>query len=63
MREELGLPQDQYTFTALMGAAGRARCAATVQQAFQDACAAGFCTTFICNTTMDNFARANHPEV
>ena len=63
VRAELGLAGDQYSCTALMGAAGREGDAAAVEAAFDEAWAAGIRSTYVCNTAMGALARARHSEV
>lgn len=63
VRSEIGLKDDQYSFTALMGAAGREGDAATVEETFQMASAAGISSTFMCNTAMSSLAKAGSAQV
>lgn len=63
VRREVGLPDDQYSFTALMGAAGREGDAATVEETFNLASAAGISSTFMCNTAMSSLAKTGSAEV
>ena len=63
VRSEMGLRDDQYSLTALMGAAGREGDAATVWETFQLAWNDGISSTFMCNTAMSGLARAGDAEV
>ena len=59
----MGLAEDQYSLSALMGAAGRVGDAAAVQAAFDRAWTMGLRTTYLCNTAMNNLARAKRPDL
>lgn len=63
IRSALGLPDDQYSFSALMGAAGREGDAKAVEAAFRAAWLAGLRSTYLCNTAMNNLVKARDPQV
>ena len=59
----MGMAEDQYSLSALMGVAGIAGDAGAVQAAFDRAWATGLRTTYLCNTAMNNLARAKRPDL
>ena len=59
----MGLAEDQYSLSALIGVAGNAGDADAVQTAFDRAWAMGLRTTYLCNTAMNNLARARRPDL
>ena len=59
----MGLAEDQYSSSALMGVAGRAGDADAVQAALDRAWGLGLRTTYLCNTAMNNLARAKRPDL
>ena len=59
----MGLPEDQYSLSAVMGAAGNAGDGTAVQAAFDKAWDMGMRTTYLCNTAMNNLARARRPDL
>ena len=63
MRAGLGLAEDQYSLSALMGVAGNAGDGTAVQAAFDRAWHKGLRTTYLCNTAMNNLARARRPDL
>jgi pentatricopeptide repeat protein len=59
----MGLAEDQYSLSALMGVAGNAGDGTAVQAAFDTAWVMGLRTTYLCNTAMNNLARARRPDL
>ena len=59
----MGLADDQYSLSALFGVAGHAGDAEAVQAAFDRAWVMGLRTTYLCNTAMNNLARARRPDL